>query len=210
MRFVRSVPEKGGASPVPIRIALMSQADAEFWHRHVQPDIVALGRTDANWDWRRMRQWLPVVEFARGRRAPAFVVLAQAEEKAAPVGMALLSEGYSALHDGSKRSVFVWFVAAAPEETMRRLGVSGIPKLLRALIDVGVTHSHNVGYRGCTGLHAAPEGKQDLFDRYVKIGLTPLLGIANVPGYLRFNDGRYFYLDEPDARKWSNALNPDR
>lgn len=189
----------------------MSQGDADYWHRSIQPDATTLGGPDAGWDWPGMRRWLPVVEFARGRRAPAFTVWAQAQDgQAVPIAMTLLSEGYAALHDAAKRSVYLWFMAAAPEEAMRRHGLPIVPRLGRVLVDIAVTHSHNCGYGGCIGLHAAPAGGQKLFDMYRNVGLSLLSGSAALPGYLRNNDGRYFYLDELQAQKWSNSLNSYR
>jgi len=211
MQFVQYAPERGGPGSLPIKIALMSQADADFWHRFVQPDVASLNGADAKWNWSSMRRWLPVVELARGRRAPAYTVWAEGANNAAvPIAMTLLSEGYSALHDGSKRSIYVWFMAAAPEPTLLRYGVPMVPKLGRVLVDIAVTHSHNCGYGGCIGLHAAPAGGQKLLDIYGVMGLMPLPAAAGMPAYLRINDGRYFYLNEPEAQKWSNSLSPYR
>ena len=74
----------------------------------------------------------------RDRRAPAYTVWAEgANGTAVPIAMILLSEGYSALHDGSKRSVYIWFMAAAPEASLSRRGVPMVPKLGRVLVDIG-------------------------------------------------------------------------
>src|SRR5262245_23567760 len=130
MDFVQYAPERGGPGELPVKIVLMTQADADYWHATIQPDVAPAGQADAKWNWSAMRRWLPLLEAARSRQAPAFTVFAEGMGgDAAPVGMVLLSEGYPALHDGSKRAVFIWFMAAAPELSMRRLGVSMVPKL---------------------------------------------------------------------------------
>ena len=215
MQFVQYAPQRNGIDVLPIKVGLMSQADADYWHKYVQPDIrnlAASGAPDAQWNWSSMRRWLPLVELLRSRRAPAFTVWAEgSNNRAVPISMILLSEGYSALDDDSKQCVYIWFMGAAPEATMRqRFGMQIIPKLGRVLIDIAVTQSHNLGYGGRIGLHAAPAGGQKLVDMYRNFGLNLLPSSARLPAYIRSNDGRYFYLNELQAGKWSNSLNSYR
>jgi len=212
MIFLTQAPARDiSASAVAIKIALMSIADAQLWHHKIQPAATKANGSDRKWNWPSMRRWLPLSEIAFGRRAPAYTVWAEAtNNKAVPVGMVLLSEGYASLDGSSKKSVYMWFMSAAPDSVMRENGLSVIPKLGRVLIDIGVTHSHNCGYGGRIGLHAAPEGGDKLFAFYKHIGMSLLPGSAILPKLSRINDGRYFYFDALQAKKWSDSLNSYR
>ena len=152
MQFLQHAPGRDGVSSVPIKIALMSIGDAARWQRQIQPYAQEAGAPDRNWNWPYMRRWLPLTEMALGRRAPALTVWTRgANDAPVPVAMILLAEGHSALNDHAKQSVFLWFMAAAPEAALREYGVRVLPKLGRVLIDIAVTHSHNCGYAGRIG-----------------------------------------------------------
>ena len=211
MKFLTQAPARDGLAQVAIKITSMSIADARLWHQLIQPASAEAGDADQNWNWPSMRRWLPLTEIALGRRAPAFSVWVESVNgEAIPAGMILLCEGYPSLDNSGAQSIYIWFMAAAPESALLANGIKAIPKLGRVLIDIGVTHSHNCGYHGRIGLHASPQGGDKLLSFYRNAGFTLLPVEAKLPRESRTNDGRYLYFDEHQAKKWSNSLNSCR
>lgn len=105
-----------------------------------------------------------------------------------------------------RASVFTWFVAAAPAESLRKRGVADPPSLGRILIDAALVTSQALRLEGQMWLHAAPSGGNGLVHFYGTIcQLERLpLGFA-LPGG-RLSDGRRYYATRGLAKNLIDAL----
>lgn len=124
------------------------------------------------------------------------------------VGMVLLAEPYRFLPDHRKEAPFLWFLAAAPAEFLKQRLDNNRPRLLQALVDIGVVFSHKMRYLGRLGLHADPKGGSDLEARYLRCGLQPLPEEVRLPAIRELlrrirpkanAAGMYFYADTEHA-----------
>ena len=228
-QFVREIETKGGRR-IPVLVSEAGAEGARYWHQRVQPHIIngesrqgkgenegdaqGYNRLDRHWNWPGLYQWTMLLERLNKRR----VVLLQmnvklADGNAFPVGQVLLSDGYPFIRNPRKPSVFLWFLAGAPQGALQEAGLPVDLKLMRPLVDIAIQFSFMSGYEGRISLHAArsgnQEGDQKLYNQYGHIGLKPHLG--KLGRFIRFvtlrqNDGRYFYTDEQKALDLSQQL----
>ena len=101
--------------------------DAIYWHQNIQaPYIADSGRLDREWNWPRLVTWTPILEKVLLRNS-VFLQISCATPKglAFPVGQILVSDGYPFLPNHTQPSVFLWYLAGAPEAA---LAARGLPK----------------------------------------------------------------------------------
>ena len=150
--------------------------------------------------------------FARrlGQKPKAYcIVVANDLDLLVPIAMVLLVEPYPFLFDNTKDAPFLWFLAAAPSDVLRRHLANQRPGLLQALIDVGIVFSFECGYEGRLCLHSDPKGGAALAKKYEECGLQVLSQNIRLPTgreLLRRMDvgatdgGAYFYADTRHAQ----------
>lgn len=188
-------------------------ADAQLWHALVQPHIRTVRRLHASWDWPVLyRRWQFFERTFRRKASLLCIDMPNGEQRSVPLAILLLSEGYPALDHGGQRSVFIWYLAASPDKALRAMGFEHQrPALvLHAIIDAAIQRSFQLGYDGRVGLHASPEGKDELFRKYRDDVRMMSLGDEVMLSLLRRlkggKDGRYFCLDPVQARLLSSGL----
>lgn len=181
------------------------------WHKKVQPYV--RDRIDGKWNWPKNYYTSALVERLRFRSIALFQIRADKPLGGSfPVAQILLADGYPFICDPKKTSVFIWYLAAAPDGVLKAAGIPAGLKTLRALVDVGIQFSFMSGYEGRVSLHAArstnPDADLQLFNQYRHIGLLPHGGLvgAFLRRTVRRNDGRYFCVDEQLALDLSNKL----
>ncbi len=213
-RVLSRLPLKGSKSFVDVDIYEGTRVDAEAWDSYVQPHLRGTKRLDAQWDWPWLFNQSVLIEAARGRRVSLQCLNIRNNVGASvPLGLMLLSEGYPSLDGSARESVFLWYLASAPSSALVAMGVT-YPKpnlVLHALIDVAIQRSYELGYDGSVGLHAAPEGGDELYCRYRDdVKMSSLGSNARLTLARRLkggNDGRYFWSDPKLAQSLSNSLN---
>lgn len=211
--FVKRAPVAEGVTPVPVYVGELSEQVLHIWNRKIQPVIrESHYRLDRNWNWSKMYRYLPIGERIMGRGMAGYAVQVQNDYgDEVPAGLVLLSLGFPALDDNREKSVFLWYLTAAPTKALRDLGISAKPKLLEILVDIALVVSKAQGYSGKIGLHAANEGgnpeaaKQLLENYHTRCHLLTLPPSAKIPG-VRVNDGRYFYTTPQVAEMQMAAL----
>jgi len=166
------------------------EAAAE-WDHDVRPRL-ARQRPDHEWSWPSLYRFtlLPV------RARKGFALRANGNV----VGLVLSNPRSHLLTNREQPASYVWFMSAAPDAPVDRIG--------RGLLFCIVRDSFLAGHRGCISLHADPSGGQDLLQIYLRLGLLQVP--KNVAGYpvqgaisrLRNqqpNDGRFFELTSDAA-----------
>ncbi len=206
--FVKRAPVSEGFTPV--QVVDLSDQVLHIWDRRIQPVIRELPhRLDREWNWSKMYRYLPIGEriWGWGRGMAGYAVQVQNDYgDEVPAGLVLLSLGFPALDDNREKSVFLWYLAAAPTKALRDLGVSAKPKLLEILVDIALVVSKTQGYGGKIGLRAANEGGKKLLEEYqTRCNLLTLPPSAKIRG-VRVNDGRYFYTTPQVAETQMVAL----
>lgn len=156
-------------------------------------------RPDRYWPW-ELTTMLTILKL-KNPKWVSYSVIAPTDKSGgarfAPVGMLFLQCGTPALHDSDKKSVFVVYIAGAPDTLPS-------PKMVgQCLMDIALTVSFNQKFRGLLGLHASPardDKNSALIDFYSKKMLMLRLR-ADRPIHMRFrnNDGNYYYYDETTA-----------
>jgi hypothetical protein len=212
-RHLSHLPVRGETSLIDIRVHKGAMGEARRWQALVQPHVRACGRLDGAWDWPSMYQRSQIFERTFGRNASLHCIdIVDGRGMPLPLAMLLLSEGYPALDGRGQRSVFLWYLAAAPASALRAMGVRKQKPLLvlRAIIDAAIQCSIRLGYDGRVGLHAAPAGKDALFRKYRDDACMTALGDDVFLSLMRRikggKDGRYFWVDPVLARSLSASL----
>jgi hypothetical protein len=192
---------------VDIKIDHMTVADALFWDSTIQMDILrnarkekaagmALSRSDAWWSWFGFRVFCPLSQLLQARRCRALTIFVRNDQgQGVPAAMLMLIEGYPWIFTGNSlnTSVFTWFLASAPSESLIKLGVPDPPSLGRILIDTAIVSSLSLGLRGQMWLHAAPAGGAGLLTFYVKSCKLRALDQGRSLPTGKLSDGRHCY-----------------
>ena len=188
-----SLPSAKGGGVLPVAVSeLKDDPDAAAeWDHHVRPKLEPT-RPDQAWSWQSWYRFtlLPL----RARKGFALRVNGNV------VGLVLSNPRSHLLTNREQPASYVWFMSAAPDAPVDRIG--------RGLLFCVVRDSILVGHRGCISLHADPGGGQDLLQIYMRLGLLQVP--KNVAGYpiqgaisrLRNqqpNDGRFFELTSDAA-----------
>jgi len=210
---------------IEIKIDHMTAADALYWDRTIQLDILTearkakiegkpVPRADRFWSWTGLRILFPLAQSFRKRRCRALSILVEnASGQGVPAGMVLLIEAYPwpfPLGAASPRSTFLWFLASAPTDSLRKLGVADPPSLGRILIDTALVTSMGLGHEGQMWLHAAPGGGEKLLNFYVDMcKLRKMERGTALPGG-RESDGRHCLAASVLAKKLIAELNLTR
>lgn len=212
-KLLSRLPLRESSSFIDICLRLGDLTDAKNWHTTIQPDVINAKRPDAKWNWPNMLTRIGPLERRLGRDVSLYCLEGPNQSgQAVPLAMMLLCEGYPALDGGATDSVFLWFLAATPEATLKKLGVTyRRPALLvEALVDTAIQRSYELGYDGRVGLHAAPEGGDPLYCRYRDgARMVALRGAAEISWARRLlgkNDKRYFWSDPKLSQSLSNSL----
>lgn len=215
--YVRWALSRKQAALTPLRFSIMMKNHADFWDDHIQPAIKALpDRADRHWHWPTLRWLMPLIEHSRQRRCRALVALLLSDEGfPVPNAMLLMIERYPSVDpDASTKSVFVWYLTAAPTDRLEALGVRDAPALGRACIDAAIVTSQNLGQNGSIWLHAHSRGEERLLGFYERqCRLMPFPKTAVLPTLgRRFmgNDGRYFFTDALRAEELASEFDPFR
>lgn len=203
-RFVKRAPRKDGNGDVPIRILRMTLEHAYYWDRRIQPEIRKANpaRADRLWKWKAMWATFPLAQRLKGYNCLGWTILMpNDDDEIVTAGMALLIEDYPHLPAyTTKEAVFTWFIAAAPDDALKKQKVNAIPSLGQILVDTALTSSYVLGTQGRIGLHCASAGGDRLYQFYLKkCGLMPIPQHAPL-SVKRKNDGRFFYTDEALGR----------
>jgi hypothetical protein len=210
---LRRLPVRGGTSFVDIQVHQGTMADARLWHAMVQPHVRHAGRLDAGWDWPVLYKRSRIFERTFRRKASLQCIdMANSEGRNVPLAIMLLSEGYPALDHDGRRSVYLWYLAAAPAGALQAMGFTH-PRpafVLHAIIDAAIQRSYQLGYDGRVGLHALPAGKDELCRKYrddVRMMSPGDQVRLSLPRRLRGGkDGRYFCVDPVRARSLTASL----
>lgn len=135
-----------------------------------------------------------------GRAAMYLQLLVRGNGQMVPIAQMILSVGYPFLGDNKLRSVYLWYLAAAPESYLSSFRIPKV-RVLPYLLDTAIQVSFQVGFDGRICLHAASSGTNydaALFSKYVQAGLKPLPASMQL-GLTKPNDGRYFVCDNRNA-----------
>lgn len=215
--YVRWALSRKKGALTPLRFSIMMLKHAEFWQEYIQPAIKARpDRLDRRWHWPTLRFLMPLLQHLQRRRCRALVALLPSDTGfLVPSAMLLMIERYPSVGaDASTRSVFVWYLAAAPTNPLEALGVRDAPKLGKACIDAAIVTSQFLGENGCIWLHADPLGGDGLLRLYEgDYRLMPLPELAVLPTLerrIKGNDGRYFFTDALRAEELASEFDPFR
>jgi hypothetical protein len=213
--YVRWALSREQGALTPLRFSIMMLEHAKFWQEYIQPAIIARpNRLDSHWHWPTLRFLMPLLQHLQRRRCRALVALLPSDTGfPVPSAMLLMIERYPSVGpDVSTRSVFVWYLAAAPTNALEALGVRDAPKLGRACIDAAIVTSQFLGGNGCIWLHADPLGGVGLLCLYKgDYKLMPLSETAVLPTLerrIKGNDGRYFFTDALRAEELASEFHP--
>lgn len=191
----------GSDRTVAVRVGPVGLDEARWWQWNIQPVISAdTKRLDRDWDWVEIGS---TTLFLVRQRRQLLAATVQLEGRDPVIGALMLLVEYPWLFEPGHPSMFVWYLAAAPQAALKQhLPPECVPRGLgRILMDAAVLSSIDLGYKGRVWLHAHPDGEEQLFALYEN-GYK----MRNVPATLPFrlpsprsNDGRYFYYDEGDV-----------
>ena len=211
--FVVKLPSGDGTRPVVVEP--MREEHARCWQTLVQPEIdSSAGRAYKDWRWRRIFGLTGLTRLL-GQRPSAFALCVRdvraGDWNFLPCTMTALVESYPAVDDPAAKSVFLWFLSAAPGPVLARFLGSFPPKLLgTAGLDIARTRSFLRQFQGRVGLHADAGGGDQLVRWYEQQGMTRLPAQAPAISPVRPNDGRYFYYTPPAALSAHIKLDPFR
>lgn len=219
--YAQRAMNKAETAWVEIKIDYMTAADALYWDRTIQADIVADGiremmagrpmpRADLYWTWTGLRVLFPLAQRLNRRRCRALSVFVENDlGQGVPAGMVLLIEQYPwlfPLQAPATESTFLWFIASAPRESLIKRGVEDPPPLGRILIDTALVTSSALGHEGQMWLHAAPAGGARLIGFYVNTCKLRQLGQgAQLPNGIG-SDGRHCYASAVLATRLIDEL----
>lgn len=210
--FINFLPRKA-CGPCAIWVEeLVDRGRIDWWMDNIQPVIAQdQNRTDADWDWRAYYDYL---RMAFLRREPCFFALCMDNNDEVIVlalAMCLADESYPV--DKSLRSLFGWYLTAAPEVALAKyLHPDDMPKLIgRGCLDSALIKSVATGNMGRIWLHADEKGGQELFDIYINWKMINIPRGVRVQRFLKNrNDGRYFYYGAKEADTAMQVFDPFR
>lgn len=204
---------------LPIKIVEMTDDHVVWWGEHISrplrqnPDYGPEGsrpRADRSWRWRRMRFFLPLYMKARGHSTSALTILVEGKDgDAIPAALMLLIQHYPFVRDPEiAKSVFTWFITAAPHELLSphtRTGAT--PALGDIMVEAAIALSNSDGNDGRMWLHAAPGGGDALLKFYTACDMERLPAGHKLPNvWSKMNDGRYFAHESRQARDLREQL----
>lgn len=178
----------------------------DAWHKQVKPVVAKIeDRADRTWNWPLLN--LALRAAAPTRRPRLLQLLVGPELRPAAMLALLASERWI---DGQPPSVFLWYVAAAPDSCLRvttRQGRTDCPGLVgQAALDTALVISLRGDAKGRLWLHADPEGGAALPRWYALSAactLIPDRAFPFLPGDIargeRTNDSRYFAFTHETA-----------
>lgn len=212
-RMLQRLPLKGSTQFIDVEIVQGTIDDAGRWDDKIQPHIAKKSeRVDAKWRWRQLYKTTSMFEAPLGRQVSLYCLnVPGSDGDSVPLAIMLLSEGYPSLDGSQPGSVFLWFLASAPNEALQHLGYTH-PKpemIMSALVDIAIQRSYELGYDGRVGLHAAQEGGRHLYCAYRdQVRMAALRGRAKLTlvRKLRGNDERYFWCDPKLSQSLTNSL----
>ena len=184
--FIKKLLLAGGEQYEAAKVVEATETYARWWDVNVQ-SIIRQDQTrpDHTWDWVKLVKGThPAVLLARfsGQRPRSFcVVVADKYGRTLPIGMILLVEKYVYLPDHGLVAPFTWFLAGAPSSFLKEKLDGKRPRLLPALVDIGIVVSFEKGCQGRLGLHSAPEGGVALLEKYKECGLKQLPHGSKLP-----------------------------
>jgi hypothetical protein len=206
LSLITSVRVANTQMTMPAEIYPCTFRDIVLWQRRIQePYIAPGGGIGFDWNWPRFFLGCHIIEQSCGRQAIAFQIrVPNPAGVGIPEAQAILSLPYQWPGDARENCVFVWLIAATPEEALRARGIdcrfSTLPPLLDTAIQVSLAH----GLEGRIGLHAdagrTAEEAQRLVEKYERQGLRRRKAARRYyrrPA--RRDDGRYFYFTPDDA-----------
>lgn len=210
MGFISNIRTAGTGVLVPAEVHPCGQQDVQLWQKSIHtPFIAPRGGIGSDWNWPANFIGCNLTEAAAGRQAITFQIrVASPNGDAVPVAQGILSlpYAYPGTPKGKKDSkgcVFVWFIAAAPEDALQKFGVNQKFAVMAPLLDTAIQVSLSNGLEGRIGLHAAPgstpEESDELAARYTKQGLQRREAGRGRFRMFRREDGRLFYFDEAKA-----------
>ena len=183
-----ALPSAASAAMLSVSVSdLKTDPDAaREWDRDVRPKLDSK-RPDHDWSWQTLHRstLLPL------RPRKGFAVRVDGRV----VGLVLSNPRSHLLTDRAQLASYVWFMSAAPDSPVGRIG--------RGLLFCVVRASFLAGHRGCISLHAAPSGGQALPQIYLRLGLLqvpkavagyPIQGAVARLRKQEPNDGRFFEL----------------
>jgi hypothetical protein len=106
-----------------------------------------------------------------GRQSMYVQLLVRGNGQMVPIAQMILSAGYPFLADKTLRSVYLWYLAAAPESYLSNFRIPKV-RVLPYLLDTAIQVSFQLGFEGRICLHAASSGTNydaTLFSKYVRI-----------------------------------------
>lgn len=207
-KFIRFVEDRG-LTRYPCKVAAGTIQDARQWQRDVQPHIRKLPKqVGQDWKWPNLVTATQSFERLMGRRATYVQLVMERGLAAVPIAQMILSVGYPFLAAREKSSVYLWYLARAPETYLNQFGIPKI-RVMPYLVDTAIQISFQAGFQGRVCLHAASSGNRfyddQLFDAYQVAGMVQLPPHKSV-GLSKSNDGRYFTCDESKALALSATL----
>ena len=218
--MVNKAPDKEG-DLIPIVISEMTIQHAKWWQSQIQPVIDDNpDRADQYWKWIIISASSKLAGKVFSKRPAGYAVGFDLDGNFIPCGLIQLIGKFPYLVDRNKKSVFVWFLAVAPKESLTSLkdvNISSdkIPKRIGSiLLDIAVTHSFNIRNKGRAALHASNEGGEKLLQWYSSRGMEIYpkgeklhFGIRRL---IKPSDGRYCYFTEDGAIKEIKEFAPYR
>ena len=218
--FVKVAPTKSGVS-VPIHVSKMTLDHVRWWHSKIQPIVDDdPSRADRYWNWILIAASSNLTGKFLARRPVGFAVGIESDGMFVPCAMIQLIGKFPYFIDSDKKSVFIWYLAVAPDDALLSLDELNLksdqlPKRLGSIsLDIAVTYSSNHKGKGRTSLHAAKEGGKELLSWYNSRGMIILPDEKKLHyGFRRIfipSDGRYCYFDEEGALKEIKEFDPFR
>lgn len=218
--MVNKAPNKEG-DLIPIVVSEMTIDHAKWWHSHIQPKIDDNPeRADQYWNWILISASSNIAGKFLSKGPAGYSVGFDLDGNFIPCGLIQLIGKFPYLIDRKKKSVFVWFLAVAPFESLTSLkdvniSADKIPKRIGSvLLDIAVIHSFNIRNKGRTSLHASIEGGEKLLRWYSSRGMEIYpkdeklhFGIRRI---IKPSDGRYCYFTENGALKEIEDFDPYR
>lgn len=218
--YVKVAPTKSGDS-ISIHVSKMTLDHVMWWHSKIQPVIDDMpSRSDKYWNWILIAATSNLSGKFLARKPVGFTIGMEIGDLFVPCAMIQLIGKFPYFIDRLKKSVFVWYLAVAPDDALLSLekvslNRNQLPKRLGSIsLDIATTYAMNHNRKGRTSLHAAKEGGAELLSWYSSQGMKILPDKEKLHfGFRRIfipSDGRYCYFDEEGAIKEIKEFDPYR
>ena len=180
--------------------------DFVYWQREIhQPYLATGGGIGSDWNWPRLFLACTMAEKLARRKCLGIQVRVEAPSgDAFPVAQAILSYPFAWAGNKMHKSVFLWFVAAAPKAALIANGIFDRFSTLPVVLDTAVQLSWRVGLSGRVTLHAASgvstQENEKLAEKYRNYGLRQKFKTSTFFRFpFRRDDGRFFYFDSAES-----------